>query len=144
MWRGVERVCLEAGIRVVADGFGHGRECWRRLPPAHGAREGDADELGFAFELGQQQSEAETVVRIEGHLVEAVLEVMLASADRPIARVGMAYQVQYARQRASELHGLWGRVRDGGLIDGAPWPRPGVIAEQAGFAVPLGLDGCRR
>ncbi len=53
----------------------------------------------------------------------------------------MPYEAQDAMESPSELHGLRRRMVDGGLVDAAPWPGPGVVAEQAGLAVPLVLDG---
>jgi hypothetical protein len=141
VWFCVEWVGLEPGVGHITDGFRHGGESRRRLDPAHGACQRDPDHLGLSFEFGQQQSESETVVRVEGHLVEAILEVVLATADRSIARVGVSSQVEHSVQGSAKLHGLRRSVRDGSFVDGAPWPGPGVVAEEARLSISFWFDG---
>jgi hypothetical protein len=138
---GCERRGLEAGVRNIADSFGHGGEGRRGLNPAHGAGQGDAHELGFSDVLGEQKGQPQAFLRGERELVEAILHVVLAAGDRAVSRVSVPYEAEDAMESPSKLHGLRRCMVDGRLVDASPRPWPGVVAEQAGLTVALVLDG---
>ena len=84
-----EGVVLNLPVRNVADRFRHDAERQRGLDPTHGACERYSNKLGLAFELGQQSSESWTLGWVQTELVEAVLEVLLATTHGPELGVGV-------------------------------------------------------
>ena len=81
VWRGLAWGVLEGLAGYVADGFGHGTECGRRLDPPHGACQGDPDELRFAYILREDEAQSEAVQCFEEEAVEAVLDVSFGGTD---------------------------------------------------------------
>jgi hypothetical protein len=122
--RGCEGSRGEAGVRDVADGFGHGGERSGRLNPTHGASQRDAYEAGFSLVFREQEGQPRAVLSGEREFVETVFQIVLASGGRAVARVGMPHEAQDAMEGTSELHRLGGRMVDGGLVDALPGPGP--------------------
>ena len=77
------------------------------------------------------------------HAVESVVDVVFASANGPISRVGMASEVKDAGKRPAELHCVCRSVGQCRFVDRGPSPVPGVVAQQAGSSLSFGLDGGR-
>ena len=97
--------------------------------------------MRLAFVSGEEDGEPGAVPRAEVHAVVSVLEVELGQSNGAKAWVGVADEVEDPGECAAKLHGLRRGLRDGRFVDGVPMPGPGVVAEQAGLAVTLILDG---
>ena len=59
------------------------------MNPSHGTGERYGYELGFSFKLGEESRQAQAFARVEAELVEAVLEVLLATTYGPELGVGV-------------------------------------------------------
>ena len=66
------------------------------MDPAHGTGHGYGYKLGLALILREDQSEPGAISGSQKHVVEAILDVMLAGLHRPIAWMSMADLVQQA------------------------------------------------
>ena len=133
MRRSIARRVFEGLVGDVTDCLGHGAEGGRRLDPAHGACEGDADELWFSCVLRQDETQPEAVQSFEEQAVEAVLDVGLGGSDGPVSGICMPDDGEETVQSPAELHSFRGCMRRGGLVYGGPTPVPTVVAQEAWF-----------
>ena len=90
----------------------------------------------------EHEGEAKAVSGTEVHAVEAILDVLLVESRWAELRVGVPYEAEGSGESAPELHCFrWGMV-DCHVVDGAPRPGPGVIAQETRFLVAFVFD-CR-